>query len=190
MIPDIDTIVPMLKSFEGRAEFHFAAETYMKSNYDLKMSTLRGAAAIEGKDLVLLDSETFAKIAKPLMFNRKTRNLVDSISVEATLFRNEVDLYPFVMSMDKYSAVVGGRYDLNQNYNAHIETLSPIRLALRVSGNAANLDDMNFDLVKTKYSDMYKPEKRNALQERTLALKKLISDALKANVKEQDEEDI
>ena len=190
MIPDIDTIVPMLKSFEGRAEFHLAAETYMKSNYDLKMSTLRGAAAIEGKNLVLLDSETFAKIAKPLMFNRKTRNLVDSISVEATLFRNEVDLYPFVMSMDKYSAVVGGRYDLNQNYNAHIETLSPIRLALRVSGNAANLDDMNFDLVKTKYSDMYKPEKRNALQERTLALKKLISDALKANVKEQDEEDI
>ncbi len=189
MIPDIDTIVPMLKSFEGRAEFHLAAETYMKSNYDLKMSTLRGAAAIEGKDLVLLDSETFAKIAKPLMFNRKTRNLVDSVSVEATLFRNEVDLYPFVMSMDKYSAVVGGRYDLNQNYNAHIETLSPIRLALRVSGNAANLDDMNFDLVKTKYGDMYKPEKRNALQERTLALKKLISDALKATVKESSETD-
>lgn len=187
MIPDIDTIVPMLKSFEGRAEFHLAAETYMKSNYDLKMSTLRGAAAIEGKNLVLLDSETFAKIAKPLMFNRKTRNLVDSISVEATLFRNEVDLYPFVMSMDKYSAVVGGRYDLNQNYNAHIETLSPIRLALRITGNASNLDDMNFDLVKTKYGDMYKPEKRNALQERTLALKKLISDALKASVKDTSE---
>lgn len=189
MIPDIDTIIPMLKSFEGRAEFHLAAETYMKSNYDLKMSTLRGAAAIEGKNLVLLDSETFAKIAKPLLFNRKTKNLVDSISVEATVFRNEVDLYPFVMSMDKYSAVVGGRYDLSQNYNAHIETLAPIRLALRITGNAANLDDMHFDLVKTKYGNMYKPEKRNALQERTLALKKLISDALKSTVKEQDEED-
>lgn len=189
MIPDIDTIIPMLKSFEGKAEFHLAAETYMKSNYDLKMSTLRGAAAIEGKNLVLLDSETFAKIAKPLLFNRKTKNLVDSISVEATVFRNEVDLYPFVMSMDKYSAVVGGRYDLSQNYNAHIETLAPIRLALRITGNAANLDDMHFDLVKTKYGNMYKPEKRNALQERTLALKKLISDALKSTVKEHDEED-
>lgn len=187
MIPDIDTIVPMLKSFEGRAEFHLAAETYMKSNYDLKMSTLRGAAAIEGKNLVLLDSETFAKIAKPLLFNRKTKNLVDSISVEATVFRNEVDLYPFVMSMDKYSAVVGGRYDLNQNYNAHIETLSPIRLALRITGNASNLDEMDFDLVKTKYGNMYKPEKRNVLQERTLALKKLISDSLKASVKDPTE---
>jgi hypothetical protein len=34
---------------------------------------------------------------------------------------------------------------------------------------------------------MYKPEKRNALQERTLALKKLISDALKASVKDTSE---
>lgn len=183
MVPDVDTIFPMLKSFEGRAQFHLAAETYLKSNYDLKISTLRGAAAIEGKDLVLLDSETFAKIAKPLLFNRKTKNLVDSISVEATVFRDEVDLYPFVMSMDKYSAVVGGRYDLANNYNAHIETLSPIRLALQIKGNASDLDNMEFKLVKTQYSDMYKPEKRNALQERTLALKKLISDALKRNVK-------
>ncbi len=183
MVPDIDTIFPMLKSFEGSAQFHLAAETYLKSNYDIKFSTLRGAAAIEGKNLVLLDSETFGKIAKPLMFSRKTRNLVDSISVEATVFRDEVDLYPFVMSMDKYSAVVAGRYDLSNNYNAHIETLAPIRLALQIKGNASDLDNMQFKLVKTEYSDMYKPEKRNVTQERILELKKLISDSLKQNVK-------
>lgn len=183
MVPDIDTIFPMLKSFEGSAQFHLAAETYLKSNYDIKFSTLRGAAAIEGKDLVLLDSETFGKIAKPLMFSRKTRNLVDSISVEATVFRDEVDLYPFVMSMDKYSAVVSGRYDLSNNYNAHIETLAPVRLALQIKGNASDLDNMQFKLVKTEYSNMYKPEKRNATQERVLELKKLISDSLKQNVK-------
>lgn len=183
MVPDVDTIFPMLKSFEGRAQFHLAAETYLKSNYDIKFSTLRGAAAIEGKDLVLLDSETFGKIAKPLMFNRQTRNLVDSISVEATVFRNEVDLYPFVMSIDKYSAVVAGRYDLSNNYNAHIETLAPVRLALQIKGNASDLDNMQFKLVKTEYSNMYKPEKRNATQERVLELKKIISDSLKDNVK-------
>ena len=75
LIPDIDTIVPMLKAFDGKAEFHLAAETYLKSNYDLKMSTLRGAAAIEGKDLVLLDGETYSTIAKYMMFNKKTRNI-------------------------------------------------------------------------------------------------------------------
>ena len=183
MVPDVDTIFPMLKSFDGRAQFHLAGETYMKANYDFKMSTLRGATAIEGKDLVLLDSETFGKIAKPLLFSKKTKNIVDSISVEATVFRNEVDIYPFIMSMDNYSAIISARYDLNKNYNAHVETVSPIRLALQITGNAADLDNMSFKLQKTQYSNLFKPEKRNATQERTLALKKLISDALKENVK-------
>ena len=61
MIPEVDTILPMLKSFSGNAEFHFAAETYLKSNYDIKFSTLRGAAAINGHDLVVLDNETYKK---------------------------------------------------------------------------------------------------------------------------------
>ena len=33
IIPDLDTIVPMLKEFAGNAEFHFAAETNLKSDY-------------------------------------------------------------------------------------------------------------------------------------------------------------
>jgi len=183
MIPSIDTIIPMLKSFEGKAQFHLSAETYLKANYDLKLSTLRGAAAIEGKDLVLMDSETFSKIAKTLLFSRKTKNLVDSLSVEMTVYKNEVDLYPFVISMGNYSAVVAGRYDLSQNYNAHIETLSPIRLALKIRGNTSDFDNMKFDLVPTKYSNLYKPEKRNVNQEYVMSLKRLISGSLKRTVK-------
>lgn len=184
MIPAIDTIVPMLSSFKGKAEFHLAAETYLKSDYTPKYSTLRGAAAIEGKDLVLLDSETFSTIAKYLLFNKKTENKVDTMSLELTLFRNEVDLYPFLIQMDKYKAVVQGRYSLVPHYNAHIETLAPIRLALNIEGD----ENANFKyrLGKTQYSDMYRPEKRNAVQERTLALKKLISDALKGTMKNED----
>lgn len=181
MIPEIDTIVPMLASFKGEAEFHLAAETYMKSDYSLKYSTMRGAAAISGKNLVLMDNATFSKIAKLLLFKKKTDNLVDSLSVELTLFRNEVELYPFLIAMDKYQAVVGGQYNLDQRYNAHIETLKPIRLGVEIKGTPAN---MNFKLVRTKYANMYKPEKRNATQARTLELKKMIADALKANVKD------
>lgn len=184
MIPAIDTIVPMLSSFKGRAEFHLAAEGYLKSNYQPKYSTLRGAASIEGQDLVLLDSETFSTIAKYLLFNKKTENKVDSMSLELTLFRNEVELFPFLIQMDKYQAVVQGRYSLTPHYDAHIETLAPVRLALNVVGD----EEANFKyrLGKTQYGNMYKPERRNAVQERTLALKKLISDALKETMKDEE----
>lgn len=184
MIPSIDTIVPMLKSFEGQAEFHIAAETYLNGYYQPKLSTLRAAAALEGKDLVLLDNETFSTIAKYMMFNKKTRNVVDSISVEMTVFRNEIDLYPFLISMDKWQAVLSGRHNLDMSFNYHISLTDcplPIRLGLDVKGT---LDDLKFKLVPCKYKALYKPEKQGATEQRTLALKKLISDSLKANVKE------
>ena len=58
MIPDIDTLMPMLRSFRGKGEFHIAVETYLDSLYNIKKSTLRGASSIKGNDLVLMDGET------------------------------------------------------------------------------------------------------------------------------------
>ena len=187
MIPDIDTIVPMLKSFSGKAEFHFAAETYLKSNYEPKFSTLRGAAAIKGKDLVVMDSETFDQISKLLLFNKKkTKNVIDSLDVEMTVFRNEVDLYPFVVSMDKYQAVLSGYHNLDMTYNYHISlTKSPLlfKLGLNIMGN---LEDLKFRLAKCQYKKLYKPQKRGVVDEQILALKKTISSSLQAGVKNQD----
>ena len=183
LVPAVDTIVPMLKSFAGRAEFHIAAETYLRADYSPKMSTLRAAAALEGKDLVLLDSETFSTIAKYMMFNKKTENIVDSIAVEMTVFRNEVDVYPFLISMDKWQAVLSGRHNLDNSFNYHISLTDcplPLRLGLDVKGT---FDNLKFDLVPCKYKALYKPDKQGTVEKQTLALKKIISDSLKDNVK-------
>ena len=183
LVPAVDTIVPMLKSFAGRAEFHIAAETYLRADYSPKMSTLRAAAALEGKDLVLLDSETFSTIAKYMMFNKKTENIVDSIAVEMTVFRNEVDVYPFLISMDKWQAVLSGRHNLDNSFNYHISLTDcplPVRLGLDVKGT---FDNLKFDLVPCKYKALYKPDKQGTVEKQTLALKKIISDSLKDNVK-------
>ncbi|MDA3911519.1 MAG: hypothetical protein PF448_09205 [Bacteroidales bacterium] len=188
IIPELDTIVPMLKSFAGRAECHIAGEMYLTSNYEIKYSTLRGALAIEGKDLVLLDNETFGEISKKLLFNNKTENVIDSMDMQLTVFKKEVDVYPFLLQMDKYKAVVSARYNLDKRYNAHIETLAPIRLALEVKNDQEDPAKLAYELVGKKYKNMYKPEKATAIQERTLYLKKLISDSLKENVKKYDSE--
>ena len=187
MVPDVDSIIPMLSAFDGEAQFHFAAETYLRSNYDPKFSTLRAAGAIEGKDLVLMDSETFSQIAKWLQFNKKTENKVDSISVELAVFRDKVTLYPFLVAMDNYKAVIGGRHNIDNDlsFNYHISLTDcplPVRLGLDINGT---LDDMHFKPVACKYAHLFNPEKQNVVQERTLQLKKIISESLKDNVKEQ-----
>lgn len=183
MIPDIDTIVPMLKAFSGNAEFHFAAQTNLKSNYDIKYSTLRGAASISGKDLVVLDNETFTTIAKYLQFKKKTENKVDSLSVEMTVFQRNVDLYPFLIAMDKYQAIVAGHYVIGNNYDCHLSLVDsplPMRLGLNVYGHP---EKIQFKLEKPQYATMFKPEKRKVVENETLKLKQMITNSLRENVK-------
>lgn len=179
MVPQIDSIVPMLKSFSGEAEFHLAAETYLNSKYELKKSTLLGAAAIEGKDLVVLDSETFDKIASLLNFQKSQENKIDSLVVDMTVFRNEVDIYPFVIGMDKYQLILSGRHNLDMSFNYHIDCISPIRLGLDIKGT---FDDLKFGLTPTRYKNLFVPERRNDIQERTLKLMELINSSLKEKV--------
>lgn len=179
MIPQIDTLLPMLRSFRGGAEFHLAAETFMNENYDLKMSTARGACSITGKDLVLLDGETFSQIAKILMFNKKTENKVDSISVQATLFKNEIDIYPFCLTMDKYMAAAGGRHNTDMSFNYHISLLKPLYLGVDVNGT---FDDLKIKPAKCKYAQDFRPIIRRDVETQNASLKKIINQTLKRNV--------
>lgn len=183
MVPDIDSIMPMLRSFSGSGEFHMAAETYLDSLYNLKKSTLRGAASITGEDLVLLDGETFSEIAKSLKFNKKTENKVDSLSAEFTVFKNEIDVYPFLIVMDKYKAIVAGRHNLDMSFDYHISVVDcplPVKLGLDVQGKP---DNLSYRISKCQYADYYRPSARYSVANKQLELRKLIHNTLVEKVK-------
>ena len=187
MIPSIDTLVPMLSAFKGKADFHLAAECNLDAFYKPKMSTLLGAAAISGKDLVVLDNQTVASLARLLQFKNwreKDNNIgIDSISVEATVFRKEIEVFPFLLNLHNYQLCIGGRHTLDNNCNYHLELIQcplPVRLAVDVKGN---LSKPQIQLGSVQYADLYRPEKHYNLQARTLQIKKLVRQALEANVR-------
>jgi hypothetical protein len=184
MIPDIDSLMPMLRSFSGKGEFHIAIETYVDSLYNIKKSTLRGASSIKGNDLVLMDGETFSEIAKTLKFSKKTENKVDSLSVEFTIFRNEIDIYPFLLVMDKYKAVIAGRHNFDLSYDYHISVVDsplPLKLGVDVKGNK---DDLSYKLAKCRYAEYYRPASRRVVENKQLELSKLIRETLTQKVME------
>ena len=190
MIPSIDTLVPMLSAFEGKGNFHLAVEGALDAYYKPKMSTLIGAAAFSGKDLVVMDNASLAQIAKLLQFKNwreKDNNIgVDSISVEATVLRKEIRVYPFLLNLHNYQLCIAGQHTLDNMCNYHLELLKcplPARLAVNVNGN---LKKPNISLGKIQYADLYKPEKQSHLEARTLEVKRLVRQALEANVRKQD----
>lgn len=197
LIPAVDSIVPMLKAFSGKAQFHLAAETYLEpdtkehGDYYPVMSTLIGAAAIEGQNLVVLDNEVFNSIKKKLLMSKDAKNVVDSLDVELQVLRDKVDLYPTRLKMDRYEAIVSGRHNINKDlscsYNVSlIDCPLPIRLGVTVSGPINGIAESplkHIKVGKAKYDKLYKPSKRGNTEEKVLQMKQDILETLRGNVR-------
>ena len=183
MIPEIDTLVPMLKTFDGKAEFHIAAQTNLKSNYDLKLSTLRACADIEGANLRVKDIASFTKITDMLDVSTNGEYRIDSIDVQLTAFKDEVDLWPFQIAIGKYKAIVEGHYNLDQTGEYHISVVQsplPTRLGLKIYGP---LNDLKYSIESVRYPNLYRPERRSDTEQMVIELKKQIADKLKESVR-------
>ena len=182
MIPNLEQMVPMLSSFKGAAQFHLAAETYLTSQYQPKISTLRGAASLTGKDLVVMDSKTFSKISKLLLFKKKTENKIDSINAELTVYKDQIDVYPLCVQMDNYMVALGGRHKTDMTFDYDINVLSPIYLGVHVGGD---MDNLKIKLAKCKYAKDFKPHWYQKADTQSLELRKLIKQSMEKNVRIQ-----
>lgn len=171
--PMIDSILPMLSSFEGKLDCELSAMTILDKEMEPMLPTLQTACHINGKDLVLLDGETFTTVAKYLMFKKKTKNVIDNMSVEFTIDNNTLSVYPFTLSMDKYKVAVSGKMNFDFKYFFHISVLEPKglpNLGINVQTKepkknnkkdkdeeegelAEETDDFQFRLVKPLYKD-------------------------------------
>jgi len=157
LYPGMDTLFPMLKSFEGIINCQMTATSQIDTNMNFKLPTIEGVAKIKGDSLVLLDGETFAEIAKMLKFKNRERNLVDSIAVEVTIKDNQLEVFPFIMKMDRYTTAISGVQDLDMNLDYHISVLKsplPLRMGINITGN---IEDFKFKVGKAKYKDTNLP---------------------------------
>lgn len=182
MIPNLEEMVPMLSSFKGAAQFHLAAETYLNSQYQPKISTLRGGASLTGKDLVVMDSKTFSKISKLLLFKKKTENKIDSINAELTVYKDQIDVYPLCVQMDNYMVALGGRHKTDMTFDYDINVLSPIYLGVHVGGS---MDNLKIKLAKCKYAKDFKPHWYEKADTQSLELRQMIKQSMEKNVRIQ-----
>ena len=157
LYPGIDSLLPMIRSFEGIINSQMAATAQIDTNMNFLLSTVEGVARIKGDSLVLMDGETFAEIAKMMKFKNRERNLVDSIAVEVSIKDNTIEVYPFIMKMDRYTTAISGRQDMDMNIDYHISVLKspiPMRLGIDITGN---MDDFKIKVGKAKYKSTALP---------------------------------
>ncbi|MBR5855649.1 MAG: hypothetical protein IKY70_00035 [Bacteroidales bacterium] len=180
--PAIDSLLPMLRSLEGKINCEFAATSQLDTAMNFILPTLKGVARITGENLVLLDGETFALISKKLKFKNRKRNLIDNISVEMLVRDNEIDIFPFMMEMDRYQFAVSGTQKLDLSFDYHISVLHspiPFRLGVTLFGN---MDDFSFKIGKARYKSANLPVYTSLIDSTRINLRDHIANIYKIGV--------
>lgn len=142
MLPEVDSILPMLNSMEGIITAQCALTSELDSMMNFKFHTMDMAMKLSGDSLVLLDSETFRKLSKWLFFKNKKRNMIDSMSVEMMIRNSRLLVYPFMVDVDRYRFGISGSNDDAMNLDYHIAVLKspiPFKFGVNIKGTPDHL---------------------------------------------------
>ena len=160
LMPALDTLFPMATSFEGKVNFKMQGKSDLDANMGVVIPSLQTIARIEGFNLVVLDGETFSELSKMLMFKNKEKNIIDSLSFEMMVHGNEMEVFPSLVTVDRYKVAIGGTHKLDMTYNYHVSVLKspmPFKAGIDLSGD---LEDYDFKITKAKYKYLFSDKKK------------------------------
>lgn len=180
--PFINTLTPMLRSFEGVLDCNMTAVTELDSFMNVRFPQTTASCYVQGKDMVLLDGETFSEISNTLMFKKKSRNLIDTLSVEMILEDEKLMIFPFQLSIDRYKVAVGGIQNLDKTFDYHVTVLKspiPFKLGLNITGNP---DKMKIRLAKAKYKDLFAVAREQQLNNTTINIREEMENKLRKSI--------
>lgn len=160
IVPGIDSILPMISAFSGLVDARIATTVDIEPNMDINLPSLRAAMRFKGDSLVVLDNATFRTLSKWLMFKDKNRNMIDSLNVELVVEDNTLEIYPFIVDIDRYRLGVMGYNDLAFNLNYHISVLKspiPFKFGINIKGD---VDKPKIRFGGAKFKDNMVTERR------------------------------
>jgi hypothetical protein len=182
-IPMLDSLTPMLHSFDGEVEYRITAVTELDSLSNVVIPKTTASCYINGRNMVLLDGETFSSIAKKLYFKNKSRNIIDSIAVELVLEDSKIMVFPFVVSIDRYQAAIGGTQNLDMSFQYHISILKwpipLIKLGLNLWGTP---DNIHYGLASRKYANLKAPVKEQSLESTVINMREQLYASLRKSI--------
>lgn len=151
IIPAIDSLVPMLKSFKGNLNCEFAATTQLDTAMNVLIPTLNGAVKLSGNDLELEDTGDLRKIAKLLMFKDANVGHIADMSVNGIIGNNTLEVFPFILGVDRYTLALQGTQKFDSDFKYHVSVIKsplPFKFGLNLFGN---FSDWKYRIGKARY---------------------------------------
>lgn len=158
LIPSLDTLVPLLKSFDGLLDCEIAATTQFDTDMNILTPTMNGVIRLTGENLSITDNEYFTDLAKTFMFKNKKQTHVDKMKIEGIIKDNKLEVFPFILDIDRYILGLSGVQGLDMSYRYHVSLIkSPLLFKVGVDLYGDDFDNMRFKIGKAKYKSIDVP---------------------------------
>jgi len=158
MMPSLDSITPMLKSFGGYLDCEIAATSDLDTNMNFIPSTIDGIMKISGKELSIRNSPEFRKIARLLLFRNRREAVIDNMSVTGMIRDNTLEVFPFVLAVDRYTLAASGTQNLDESFRYHFSVIkSPIPVKFGINLWGKDFDHIKWGLGRPKYKTVDVP---------------------------------
>lgn len=157
LFPAVDSILPPLKAFKGLLTCEMAATTSLDTAMNLIPSSVNGILKIAGRDLSVKQVGAVRQLAKMLMFKDKQVGRIQDMSVQGLISDSRLEIFPFVLGVDRYTLAMSGMQNFDQSFKYHISVLKsplPLRFGINLSGN---FDKWKWKLGKAKYKSVNVP---------------------------------
>ena len=160
LLPVLDTLLPMVDSFEGKVNARMKGNTIIDKNLDMNAASIDAIARVAGTNLVVLSGKTFEKMAKMLFFKNKEKNAIDTLEFAMIFKDKQIEIFPSVVTVDRYKVAIGGRHNLDLTYDYHVSILKspmPFKAGIDLKGTE---EDMDFKVTKAKYKYLFSTKER------------------------------
>ena len=175
LVPAVDSLMPMLKSFKGQLNCQMAATADIDTTMNIVIPSINGVIRIGGSNLTLSESEAFSQIARKLKFKDRESGYIDKMSVEGLISDNRLEVFPFVLKVDRYTLAMSGIQNLDMSFRYHISVIdSPIPFRVGIDLYGDNFDDFKFKIGKAKYKSTDVPVFSTVIDQTRLNLKESI----------------
>ncbi len=183
MMPAIDTIMPLLKSFKGQLDCEVAATTSLDTCMNVIMPSINGVIRIEGENLTMSDSKMFTSLAKKLKFKDNKQAKIDKMTVEGLIKDNTLEVFPFILELDRYTLGLSGLQNLDMSYRYHASIIhSPLLFKIGVDIYGPDFDNMKFRIGKPKYKSRKIPVFTAVIDQTRINLAESIHDIFEKGV--------
>ncbi|MCH5320017.1 MAG: hypothetical protein J1E38_09975 [Paramuribaculum sp.] len=153
LLPEIESILPLLKEVNGIITADVAMTTDLDSLMNMKFHTFHLVLKLQGKNLTLVDTKDFIKAAKLLRLEKDGKITINDMQVELMVKDSHLDLFPFVFNFDRYKFGVSGGNDFDGDLDYHIAVLKspiPFKFGVTIKGKPGHL---RFRLGKANFNE-------------------------------------